>query len=62
MYFIVEAKEILMHPIKFKKILKDIFNPAIPNGHIDSINLCLLNFRNLFYKNLLNNLIKNKMI
>ena len=56
-HFNVESKEILMHPNKFKKILKDIFNPTIPNGHIDSINLCLLNFRNLFYKNLLNNLI-----
>ena len=56
-YFNVESTQILMQPLRFKKILKDIFIQTTPNGLIDSIKLCLLNFRNLFYKNLLNNLI-----
>ena len=56
-YFNVESTQILMQLLRFKKILKDIFIQTNPNGLIDSIKLCLFNFRNLFYKNLLNNLI-----
>ena len=56
-YFKAESEQILNNPLKYKKIIKETFNQTVPNGIIDSIKLCFLNFRDLFYKNLLNNLI-----
>ena len=55
-YFKAEPEQILNDPL-YKRIIKETFNQTIPNGIIDSIKLCFLNFRDLFYKNLLNNLI-----
>ena len=56
-YFNVEVGQLLKNPRNFKRILKETFQQTIPNGLIDSIKLCFLNFRNIFYRNLLNNLI-----
>ena len=56
-YFNVEVGQLLKNPRNFKRILKETFKQTTPNGLIDSIKICFLNFRNLFYRNLLNNLI-----
>ena len=47
--------EIIKKPIEFKNLLYKIFYEN--NGLIDSIKFCLTNYRNNYYRNILNNLL-----
>ena len=55
-FFNVPIDTVLEKPDEFKNQLKNSFNEK--NGIIDSINFCFNNYKNKFYRNILNNLIK----
>ena len=48
-------EDIYLNSLSYKKLLKESFN-------LDSINICLSNFKRKIFKNMLNNLIKPEFI
>ena len=56
-FFNIDVRQIIMNPIKFRSRLIEISYHSNQDGIFDSILTCLNNFKDLYYRNLLNNIL-----